>query len=739
MSGAIDTDLLVALDRPDPSRPILLSGLAAAALFDGAGEAVCLRETRGGMLDWGGVYGQGVRLTGPWHLRVGLGSNVFTLAATLDRLGARRGRLETRHEMSELTVVQEVAILPGAPAVGRRLTFASRGTAPIEVVVESEFAPYLAPVLVEGIKPYRYGLRRRDPSLEIRSHGFGLRLDSDPKIEGVAVNGAPWDGRELEGEIGAITTSHRLRIAPGQAVDVAWVLAGGLERVIETDPDLGRRALDRRAAWAPAVEQEWRLWIAGTPTLRFPDDPRLEAAYVRARSALRALYTAPDGDLLGLVAGFPWYAALWCRDLAWMLPAVLWLGDDAWFEESLRCVFRYQAGAHLPLLGAEVGELPMQLSPGPIFLYGTSDTTLYYPDLLRRLVDVTGRVGAAVPFLDHVARALAWARAKVAPESGLLRNGGEVLELRDAAAALSTTRYGFDALDTTIWDSTDRRDHAVDVQTLFHSALVAQARLARLTGPAEVADAAEREAAVLADRLAATYWWQSEGYLYDSLRSTGGPVARVRPNALRAVAAGLLPPAQARAVVERAARADVTTPWGVRTLSSADTGYDPEAYHDGQVWTIATAWAAEAAFAVGDGARGLAYLGTIADRILDEGGLANECYRGDRPAAFDSCFLLGFSIAPFLTVLFERLWGIRPLAPEGVLTVDPAFPPGWRHAALRALRFAGGRVDLDWTPSGLAVVWSGPRALTLRSGGREVIVPPGGTATVAPAPPQKPS
>ncbi len=730
MSDAGSDEILVALDRPDPGRPILVSGLAAAALFDGAGEAVLSRETRGGVLAWGGVYGQGVRLTSPWHLRVVIGTNVYSLSATLGHLEARRWRLETRHTTPEVEIVQEVVVLPGEPAVGRRLVLASRAAAPLEVVIESEFAPFLAPVLVEGVKPYRYELRRRGLSLELRSHGFGLRLDADPPPERVAVNGAPWDGRDLTGEVGPVTTSHRLVLPPGGATSVAWVVAGGVERTLEGDPDLGSRALAARADWASAAAQEWRLWTSGTPTLRFPDEPRLEAAYGRARSALRALYTAPDGEILGLVAGYPWYAALWCRDLAWMLPSVLWLGDEAWFESSLRCVFRFQAGAHLPLLGAEVGELPMQISPGPVFLYGTSDTTLYYPDLVRRLVDHTGRVESAAPFLDPVARALAWARAKVRPETGFVHNGGEVLELRDAAAALSTTRYGFDALDTTIWDSTDRRDHAVDIQVLFYRALAAHARLSRLTGRPEAAADAGRDADALRDRFRRAYPWAAEAYLYDSLGATGAPVARVRPNALRAVATGLLSPEVDRTLVDRVAREDLTTPWGVRTLSRRDLAYDPAAYHDGQVWTIATAWAAEAALAVGEVDRGVGYLRTIADRILDEDGLANECYRGDRGTPFNSCFLLGFSVAPFLTVLFEQLWGIRPSAPEGILQVEPRFPHAWRDASLTGLHFAGGRVALRWTPDRLTVGWDGPRPILVRSGTRELAVAPGATATV---------
>jgi len=222
------------------------------------------------------------------------------------------------------------------------------------------------------------------------------------------------------------------------------------------------------------------------------------------------------------------------------------------------------------------------------------------------------------------------------------------------------------------------------------------------------------------------YPWREEGYLYDSLRS-GRPVARLRPNALRAVTSGILDPGLSRALVLRAAREDLTTAWGVRTLSAKDPGYDPRSYHDGEVWTIATAWAAEAALAVGETELGLSYLRTIGERIEAEGGWANECYRGDRPEAFDSCFLLGFSIAPFVTTLFERLWGLSLDARAPQLGVDPSFPPTWDSASIEHLRIGAGSATLDWTPARIRVSWSGPESLHVRTRGSQALVGSGGS------------
>jgi len=106
----------------------------------------------------------------------------------------------------------------------------------------------------------------------------------------------------------------------------------------------------------------------------------------------------------------------------------------------------------------------------------------------------------------------------------------------------------------------------------------------------------------------------------------------------------------------------------------------------------------------------------MAGRFAAEDGFANECYLGDRPEPFDSCYLLGFSVAPFLTLLFERLWGIRVGGGEDPVRVLPAFPPGWTSAALRGLRVARGYLDLDWSPGKLSVHWRGTERLTVDAG-----------------------
>ena len=724
---------MIPADPPDASRPLLVSGLRAAAIGNGSGELTLLRETRGGPVEWGGVYAEGIRLTGPWSVRIVQPSGETTLSESVQEIRVTPTGISSTHTVGAITVLQRVAPVEeaaGVSAIGRRLELVSHAPQPLPVRVETMFSPFLAPVLLEGVKPYEYHVSTRGPDLAVESHGFAFSVHSDPLPHHLCLDRASWIGGKAHREVTEILLDYDLVLAPGAPTSLNWLVAGGLERSLPGAAASAPSALSVASEWSARAEARFAEWESGRPHLELPGLPVLEDGFRLACGALRQLYKSAEPDLEGLVAGFPWYASFWGRDLAWMLPAVLWLGDAGRAEHALETLFRYQARHTLPMLGASEGEIPMQVTAGPIFLFGTSDTSLYYPDLVRRLLEHTGDSRPLEGFGAALDRISAWATAKLDPSTGLLCNGGEVALIRSATDEAGAVHFGFDAVDTTIWDSTDRRDHAIDVQVLYVQMLEALARLAPLRGrDADARELAER-AGQLRRGLPALYAWPEETYLADSRTRAGAAVRRVRPNALRMVSAGWLPAETARAVVDRAGRDDLATPWGLRTLSSRDPGYDPEAYHDGQVWPIATAWAAEAALAVGDTATGLRYLTLIAGRIREEHGLANECYRGDRPEPFDSCFLLGFSVAPFLTTIFERLWGIRPRLLERTVSVDPQLPEDIGPARLTNLSLGGGRLDLAVVDRRLEASWRGPFPLRVECRGTLFEIADGATGSI---------
>ena len=101
--------------------PILLTSLTSAALLDGRGDLELLREMRGTPVDWGGVFGQCVRLTGPWRLSLSADGEDGSLPASLVSSGRVPGGWESLHRWHGLEIIQRVAAVGEVPGVLRTL------------------------------------------------------------------------------------------------------------------------------------------------------------------------------------------------------------------------------------------------------------------------------------------------------------------------------------------------------------------------------------------------------------------------------------------------------------------------------------------------------------------------------------------------------------------------------------------------------------------------------------------
>lgn len=729
---------LFQLDHPDPSMPILLAGRMASAVLAGDGELALSWESRGALSEWGGAYAQGVRLTGPWRLSLTPeGGRRQPLSEFLQDLTATRTSVRAHYRGAGWVARQDVVVPSDRPAVTRKLSLTSVAERPQTLRIETELSPFLLPVMMEGLRPETYTVESLPQGLRFTAHSYAAEIVSNVIPSTGGIDGGPIPALPDTRPIRSAILGWEVPLEPAESVDLDWVIWGGLGSTLAHIGGRGDALLGSSLTWRADRERDYRTWLEERPRLSFPQAPELERAYNLALGAFESLYFAPEPRMVGFAAGYPWYDALWCRDIAWMLPAALWLGDHGWALSTLDTVLRFQSGARIPLLGAGRGEIPMQISPGPLFLYGTSDTTLHYPAVVARTLRHVG--GSALPVFEgmmpKLGLCLEWATTKVNPATGLFTNGGEVAEISAAQEGAGRVQYGSDAVDTTIWDSTDRRAHAIDCQVLWVRALEGMAELSSALGLQSAAPTLSAQAAHIRGRVLDLYWWEKETYLADTLTLQGQPVLRLRPNALMAVMDGWLTPDRARRVVARASQADLATAWGVRTLSSSDPAFDPQAYHDGQVWTIATAWAAHAALMARDFETGMRHLGTIAGILQRERGLANECYDGLRPVPYNSCFLLGFSVAPFLTALFEGLWGLKPDALHQELTVDPRFPPTWNGLRLENLSLGGSRLDLEASGGRLtATVTSGPPVSIATPAGR-CVVAPGTSGTLPLSPP----
>jgi len=282
-----------------------------------------------------------------------------------------------------------------------------------------------------------------------------------------------------------------------------------------------------------------------------------------------------------IIAGYPWFAD-WSRDTLLSMPGLLLATRRNELAES---VVRTLA------LSAADGLLPNRFpSPGEPPIDNAADSPLLFIIVVRKTWAAT-KNDALVRDLAPVMRSIIDAYVK-----GTRHGIG--MDERDGLIRAAEPGVQLTWMDAKIGDRvvTPRMGKPVEINALWHAALLALAEMASISGGVPGLDAAAlKKLAAKAKSSFGRFWSAKLGCCLDVIDGPDGDEALVRPNQLFAVSLGndLLPPLQARALVETALL-NLWTPLGVRTLAPGSPGYEPtyggsldrrdQAYHNGTVW-----------------------------------------------------------------------------------------------------------------------------------------------------------
>jgi len=391
---------------------------------------------------------------------------------------------------------------------------------------------------------------------------------------------------------------------------------------------------------------------------------KLVKALKKAKTALEYLKANYDNLGEGICAGLPRFPNYWARDTGWSLRGYLSMGQyDFCFRVIENFLKRQAKHSHN---GALKGELPMVIS-GRTFLhnttYGSADSTFLFPWAIREYVNGTGNSQYLFKRWDSIVDLV---------NSGFLKDidNDQFIE-----HGFSGTAEKLPIQDSTWMDHIDRRKSANDVQALFYESLIIGSELARIVDDKEHEKTWLSSAQKLKSKIDREYWDQKLGFYYDTIRKDLTKDVSIRPNSLVILLTEVAKDEQkARLVLDRLEKDDMTTSWGIRSLSSADPKYHPSLYHDGAVWPLVTGWAAISEIKSQRTQHALEYLSVMADRIISENGMYAETYRGDRPEPFNSCILQAWSVGLYVYALRELMLGIKPNMINNNIWLEPNLP-----------------------------------------------------------------
>ena len=399
---------------------------------------------------------------------------------------------------------------------------------------------------------------------------------------------------------------------------------------------------------------------------------KLVRAFEKAKTSLEYLKAEYDGLGPGICAGLPRFPNYWARDTGWSLRGYLAIGDYRFVIAVIENFLLHQARKTSKL--AMKGELPMIIS-GKSFLhdstFGSADSTFLFPWAIREYVLATGDRHYLQNRWKQIVDLVNWGFLKDVDRDGLVENGftgvAEKLPIQDS----------------TWMDHIDRRKSANDVQALFCESLKIGSELARIVGDNYNQERWSRCADQLTVNVEREYWNNKDGFYFDTIRRDGTKDSSIRPNALVMLLTDSIGDRiKAHSVLSRIEKNDLTTPWGVRTLSNLDPKYHPSLYHDGAVWPLVTGWAAISEIKMNRLEPALYYIESMAQRILSENGMYAETYRGDRPEPFNSCILQAWSVGMYVYAMQEMMLGMRLNMLENRIQFEPHIPESLRNNSL---------------------------------------------------------
>jgi predicted glycogen debranching enzyme len=378
---------------------------------------------------------------------------------------------------------------------------------------------------------------------------------------------------------------------------------------------------------------------------------------VQILTAAADQYIVRRGDQKTVIAGYPWFTD-WGRDTMIALPGLTLATGRHDVARSVLCEFaRHVDRGMLPNRFPDAGEAPE---------YNTIDATFWYFEAVRSLLQHTSDYAFVEAHLyavltDIVDWHIRGTRYGIKVDvDGLIASSDRSVQLTWMDARIGD------------WVVTPRNGKAVEIQALWYNALRTMEDIAQKVDTS----AAARKYSTLADlaqiSFNSRFWSEEAGCLYDDV-SDDKADSTMRPNQILAVSLthSMLDKERSKAVVAAVER-ELFTPFGLRSLSPADSSYRgryegdsvarDSSYHQGPVWAWLLGPFIDAYIKVnGNGtktqaqAQVRAWLQAFSGHFTEACvGQVSEIFDGDSPHRARGCFAQAWSVAEILRAVVEN-------------------------------------------------------------------------------------
>jgi glycogen debranching enzyme len=461
-----------------------------------------------------------------------------------------------------------------------------------------------------------------------------------------------------------------------------------------------------------------REWRRTAPQVHAAE-PHLTAVLRRSVEdigALRIFDPGHPGQAV-VAAGAPWFMALFGRDsllTSWML--LPW--DDTLALGTLQTLAGRQGQVTDPASEEEPGRILHEVRFGPAAslalggrsaYYGTADATPLFVMVLGELRRWGRHNAAAENLLPHADRALDWIE-----HHGDADGDGFVEYSCKTDEGLFNQGWKDSPDGITFADGRIARPPIAlaEVQGYCYAAYRARAAFAREAGDEPRARHWDGKAARLKRAFNQAFWLPAQGWFAVALDRDKRPVDALTSNIGHCLWTGIADAGKAATVADRLLSDEMFSGWGIRTLATSMSAYNPMSYHNGSVWPHDNALCAAGLMRYGFTGHAQRVAQAIFDAATHFGYRLPELFCGfpreDYPVPIPyptSCSPQAWAAAAPLHLL-TTLLRITPQPSAGRIWCAPAIPGPYLPLRVTGLRLGHAHLTIDtrcdgWNLTGL--------------------------------------
>jgi glycogen debranching enzyme len=365
----------------------------------------------------------------------------------------------------------------------------------------------------------------------------------------------------------------------------------------------GTRRIFTRISFTSAARGEWtgrlfyRRMRAARHSLR--QSSERAASIDSSNSVFNEIVRRSVSDLYMLVtdtphgpypyAGIPWFSTPFGRDGIITALMTLWL-DPTIARGVLEFLAATQARAVEPERDAEPGKILHEMRHGEMAnlrevpfgrYYGSIDATPLFLLLLGEYFRRTGDLESVRSMWPNAEAALAWI-----DHYGDRDGDGFVEYHRQTKEGLANQGWkdSFDAIFHQDGRLAEGPIALCEVQAYVYGAKRHAAVLAEALGHTQRAAALAAQAEGLRERFESQFWCEELSTYALALDGAKRPCRVISSNAGQVLFTGVTSPQRAQRVAATLMSPAVFGGWGIRTIGSLESRYNPMSYHNGSVW-----------------------------------------------------------------------------------------------------------------------------------------------------------